>query len=215
MCYWMMNQCAQLSLPLHFHSLFFHHTPHQTYRGLLPWFVCSPCCVLYWKHGAEYVSGLTRPCYSCKISYTHWIYSMGVLISMHLALHVCVVDAHAHPAKGVMSLMQHSKCVTRTLSLSCCHFYKLVKKIYHLKDTALEMSVVDVTGWLVREQQSVFIEMTSDLCWRREETNCSICSYWTGSIPPWRINWIQQLRMKWNVIKNWLLKIGLIVLTRD
>lgn len=62
-----MDKCAQLNSPQHLHLLFLHHRNRA-------WFLCSPALSLIylslnWKHGAEFTSGVSRPCYPCNTSY--------------------------------------------------------------------------------------------------------------------------------------------------
>ncbi len=97
MCLWMMNLCSSA-------FMFFISPPQQqTLLSLLTSHigVCFLGLLVYWrlnwKHGLEYVSGVSRPCYSCNISYMQCICSMYILISMHLPLHVGL-DAHVHSA---------------------------------------------------------------------------------------------------------------------
>lgn len=129
MCLWMMNQYAQLSLPQHLHSSFLHHREcfHSSkihivvsFLGLLVYLCFSR------KHGAEYASGVSRPCYSCNIRYMQWIYSMCTVFPYPWTwLYTCVGMHMLNLPRGVFNVAQ-KMCDTQYI-FSCCHFYKVWK----------------------------------------------------------------------------------------
>lgn len=78
------------------------------------------------KHGVEYVSGVSRPCYSCNIRYMQWIYSMCTVFPYPWTwLYTCVGMHMLILPRGVLNVAQ-KMCDTQYI-FSCCHFYKVWK----------------------------------------------------------------------------------------
>lgn len=78
------------------------------------------------KHGVEYVSGVSRPCYSCNIRYMQWIYSMCTVFPYPWTwLYTCVGMHMLNLPRGVLNVAQ-KMCDTQYI-FSCCHFYKVWK----------------------------------------------------------------------------------------
>ncbi len=72
-----------------------------------------------WKRGAEYAPGVSRPCYSCNISYVQWILYIACTVCSHVrepALHMfrCPRSSHLAYVRWAAVSAEQRLCDTYT-----------------------------------------------------------------------------------------------------